>query len=101
MSIRTEQLSDNEVAIILDKTFDFNCVEEFRHAYDKADESKKIHYVVDFKFTQYVDSSALGMLINLQKTADQTGGKVKLANPSEQLKKLFAISRFDKKFTIQ
>ncbi len=101
MAIRTEKVSDNEVAITLDQTFDFNSVEEFRRAYDNKEEEEKIHYLVDFKYTQYVDSSALGMLINLQKTAGSRGGNVKLANPSEQLKKLFAISRFDKKFTIQ
>lgn len=101
MSIRTEEMNDNELAIVLDKKFDFNCVEEFRRAYEDPNQSNKRTYVIDFKYTQYIDSSALGMLINLQKKVSEHGGKVRLNNPSEQIKKLFAISRFDKKFDIQ
>lgn len=101
MSIRTEAINEQEVAIILDKQFDFNCVEDFRRAYDHPDRSGKKNYVVDFKYTQYIDSSALGMLINLQKKASQNGGRVKLINSNDQVKKLFVISHFDKKFDIQ
>lgn len=101
MSIRTESLNEDELAIILDKKFDFNCVEEFRRAYEEPDSVTKHSYVVDFKYTQYIDSSALGMLINLQKRVAEHGGRVKLTNPSDQIKKLFVISRFDKKFDIQ
>lgn len=101
MAIRTEKLNDNELVIILDKQFDFSCVEDFRRAYQGPDKANKKTYVVDFKYTQYIDSSALGMLVNLQKRAAETGAQVKLTNPSEQVKKLFAISRFDKKFDIQ
>ena len=101
MTIRTEKINDQEIAIILDKQFDFNCVEAFRKAYEHPEHQAKRSYVVDFKYTQYIDSSALGMLINLQKKVAETGGKVKLSNPSEQIRKLFVISRFDKKFEIQ
>ena len=101
MTIRTESVSDQEVAIILDKQFDFNCVEDFRRAYEHPDRANKKQYTIDFKFTQYIDSSALGMLINLQKKVAESGGKVRLTNPSDQVKKLYAISRFDKKFDIQ
>ncbi len=101
MSIRTETLNDKEMAIILDRQFDFNCVEEFRRAYDHPERLGKKTYVIDFKNTQYIDSSALGMLINLQKKVALEGGSVKLINPSEQVRKLFVISHFDKKFVIQ
>ena len=101
MAIRTQETSDRELSIVLDKQFDFNSVEEFRRAYENPSHSGKKSYIVDFKFTQYIDSSALGMLINLQKSVSQSGGTVKLINPNEQVKKLFAISRFDKKFEIQ
>lgn len=101
MSIRTINSSDKELTIVLDKQFDFNCVEEFRKAYDNGENANKTSFLVDFKYTQYIDSSALGMLINLQKKVAKEGGKVKLLNPNEQVKKLFVISHFDKKFDIQ
>ena len=102
MSIRTEDINDKETTIILDRQFDFNCVEDFRRAYDNPEKVVgKKSYIVDFKHTQYIDSSALGMLINMQKKVSEKGGVVKLINPNDQVKKLFVISHFDKKFEIQ
>jgi anti-anti-sigma regulatory factor len=48
-----------------------------------------------------MDSSALGMLINMQKYWEGRCSQYRIINANQQLKKIFAISRFDKKFTIE
>lgn len=100
MTIRTANTGEGEVTILLNDTFDFSCVEAFRNAYEGIDHEKKHRIIVDFESTQYMDSSALGMLINMEKYCKSRGGTISLVNPNPQLKKIFMISRFDKKFSI-
>lgn len=101
MAITTKTLAEGQYEISLDETFDFNCVEEFRKAYESISSSKPKKFIIDFRSTHYMDSSALGMLINMQKFWEGTCGDIRIINANPQVKKIFAISRFDKKFTIE
>jgi len=101
MTITTKSLSDGQYEISLDETFDFNCVEEFRKAYETADQGRVKAFIIDFRRTHYMDSSALGMLINMQKFWLERCSDIRIINTNPQVRKIFAISRFDKKFTIE
>lgn len=101
MSITIKSLSAGQYEISLDETFDFNCVEEFRTAYESVDMGKASKFIIDFRSTHYMDSSALGMLINMQKYWQESCSDIRIINTNPQVKKIFAISRFDKKFTIE
>lgn len=101
MAITTKTLSPGQYEISLDETFDFNCVEEFRRAYESISTSNPQTFIIDFRSTHYMDSSALGMLINMQKFWEGTCNDIRIINANPQVKKIFAISRFDKKFTIE
>ncbi len=101
MSITIKPLIEGEYEISLDETFDFNCVEEFRKAYESVDLNKARRFIIDFRATHYMDSSALGMLINMQKYWKEHCSDIRIINTNPQVKKIFAISRFDKKFTIE
>ncbi|GAB1258153.1 STAS domain-containing protein [Aurantivibrio plasticivorans] len=100
MTIRTSNNERGEFLITLDETFDFNCVEDFRRAYEQFTPKPDENIVVDFRDARYIDSSALGMLINLQKHVQNSQCKIKLINPNNDIRKIFMISRFDKKFDI-
>lgn len=79
--------------------FDFNLVQSFRAAYAEiGDNTPKV--IVDLRETEYMDSSALGMLLNMQKTLGDRVEGIRLANCRPQIKKILQISRFDKKFDI-
>jgi HptB-dependent secretion and biofilm anti anti-sigma factor len=101
MTITSKSLSDGQCEISLDETFDFNCVEDFRKAYESVDQSGVKKFIIDFRRTHYMDSSALGMLINMQKFWQDRCSDIRIINTNPQVKKIFAISRFDKKFTIE
>jgi anti-anti-sigma factor len=79
--------------------FDFNLVQEFRAAYaDVGINTPKV--IIDLRETEYMDSSALGMLLNMQKNLAGKINGIRIANCRPQIKKILQISRFDKKFDI-
>ena len=89
----------NVLTIVLDQKFDFGKVQDFRAAYsDETDKVKQI--VIDLKNTEYMDSSALGMLLNMQKSMSATVDTFKIVHARAAVLKILKISRFDKKFDI-
>ena len=99
MSVRANVGSDEEMVIAIKGRFDFTQVKEFRDAYSEETDSKCKSYVVDLRDTEHMDSSALGMLLDMRK---HLGEKmpIRIANSRPQIKKILTISRFDKKFNI-
>ena len=85
--------------ITLDETFNFSTVKEFKEAYNEGmDKVETI--VVDLEKTHYMDSSALGMLLNMQKSLQDQVSTFKIVNAGPKVAKILEISRFDKKFEI-
>ena len=79
--------------------FDFGKHQEFRNAYERQGQRPET-VVVDLKEATYLDSSALGMLLLLRDHAggDESDIRVVLASPD--VRKILAISNFDKLFDI-
>lgn len=90
--------NNGEVTITLDNTFDFKSVEDFRKGYA---ETKGKSYIVDFRETEYMDSSGLGMLLNMRRHLGDDKAVITLANCRAQIKKVLIISRFEQKFTLR
>ncbi len=100
MSIVVKQDSENP-AIELGERFDFNSVEQFRACYESLADIKKKTLEIDFRNTRYMDSSALGMLINAKSFFDTKNVKIIINNANDQIKKILVISRFDLRFEIR
>ena len=81
--------------------FDFNAHREFRSAYDPLVGDTAISaVVVDFSGVDYLDSSALGMLLMLR---DKMGGgskEVSLSGVKGNVKQVLDIANFGKLFKI-
>ncbi len=100
MSLTQNLSSDGSTFTIqIDGKFDFNLVQDFRAAYQQVGTNKP-KLVVDLRNTEYMDSSALGMLLNMQKNLGDTVSSITISNCRPQIKKILQISRFDKKFII-
>ncbi|GAC15284.1 STAS domain-containing protein [Aliiglaciecola lipolytica] len=98
MSLETRISDDqNVLTIYMEEKFDFGKVQEFRDAYLHISDSVKT-IVVDLSHTEYMDSSALGMLLNMQKIMAERIETFKIVNCRPQVVKILKISRFDKKF---
>ncbi|MFQ5644725.1 MAG: STAS domain-containing protein [Thiogranum sp.] len=94
-------VSDNgrEVSIAVVGRFDFSVHKEFRDTYTNCN-SAGLSFVLDLSQTEYMDSSALGMLLLLKEHADKCKGKVVLSRPAPGVRKILDIANFGKQFTI-
>lgn len=102
MGISAVQKEDRLWVINLGERFDFGAVEEFRRSYESIPVANRMIVNIDFRATRYMDSSALGMLLNAKNHLKGDGeNKVVLANCNDQIKKIFSISKFEKKFDIK
>jgi anti-anti-sigma factor len=98
MSVVTEVSPDGQkLTISIKGRFDFAKHQAFRESY----EDKKLSaVVVDLKEATYLDSSALGMLLLLRDHAGGENSDIRVVNSSSDVKKILAISNFDKLFDI-
>jgi anti-anti-sigma factor len=100
MAVETDFSRDEKKLTIKVKgRFDFGRHQEFRSAYERQPERPDT-VVVDLKEATYLDSSALGMLLLLR---DHEGGDdscISVINTSSDVRKILAISNFDKLFDI-
>jgi len=103
MSLSTRISDDGtSVTIAISGRFDFGIHREFRNAYEKA-EVKTPHpkFIVDLGGTEYMDSSALGMLLLLREHAGGDRSDVTIINCRPVIKEILDIANFDKLFTIK
>jgi len=77
--------------------FDFNILQEFRDAYSDKEGSQG-QFVIDLAQTEYIDSSALGMLLNMKNHLGVDDRVIEIKNCQPNLMKIFSIAHFDKKF---
>ena len=88
----------NEITISIQGTFDHSLHKDFRAAY--RDENVDAFYIIDLHKTEYMNSSALGMLLLLR---DHSGGdkaNIKITGCRENILKTLSIAGFDKLFVI-
>lgn len=82
--------------------FDFNRHPIFRKATEAALAHKEAReYLVDLRHAVYLDSSALGMLLNFNDAAQARGAVVVLANPGGVVQLILDVANFGKLFEIR
>jgi anti-anti-sigma factor len=94
-------IKDGKVVIALQGRFDFNAHREFREAVDQAVKESAGGIQVDLGSVDYLDSSALGMLLMLRDKAKGAGKDVVLANARGSVKQVIDIANFGKLFALQ
>ena len=81
--------------------FDFNAHRSFRGAYEPlVDDGAVTALQIDLDGVDYLDSSALGMLLMLRDKAGAGGKAVTLANARGGVKQVLDIANFGKLFQI-
>jgi anti-sigma B factor antagonist len=58
------------------------------------------HLVVNLQGAEYLDSTALGMLVGTLKRVREQGGDLRIVAPPPRIRRLFDITRLDKVFPI-
>jgi anti-anti-sigma factor len=95
----TSKTEGNKHTIIIQGRFDFNTQHDFRVAYEMIEPNNE--FTVDFAGTDYIDSSALGMLLLLRDFAGGDSANIEFVNCRPEVKNIFEISNFQKLFTIK
>ena len=58
-------------------------------------------FIVDLSATEYVDSSALGMMLLLKEFAESGGSSVRIRTPRPEVREILTIASFDKIFKFE
>lgn len=95
--------TDGPIAKIqLDGRFDFSVHRSFKEAYDPLLRQQGVHSMeIDLRNVEYLDSSALGMLLLLRERAEAEGKAVVLSRPNPTVAQILDIANFGKLFTIR
>lgn len=93
-------MEGEELRIRIAGRFDFKCHEAFREAYHGRLRSG-LHITVDLARTEYMDSSALGMLLVLRKEAEKHARiAISLVGGSETISRILEIAGFHTLFAV-
>jgi len=95
-------LDGNNARLTLEGRFDFNANKDFRDAYESVVANPAVS-VIELSFTRvdYLDSSALGMLLLLKDKADAAHKRVELSGTQGTVRQVFEIANFQKLFTFR
>ncbi len=100
MQIATELVA-GKATLKLNGRFDFHSHRDFRTAYESALEQAGVKEIaIDFKDVDYLDSSALGMLLLLREKAEAAGKSVSLVSLQGMVKQVLEIANFGKLFSV-
>jgi anti-anti-sigma factor len=100
MEINVTQ-ADNSTTIALKGRFDFQAHQEFRRAVDGLLRAGKSMLTVDLSQVNFIDSSALGLLLLARENCEKAGGVVILNQPRDYVDKVLKLCHFDQLFLVQ
>lgn len=87
--------------ICLGGRFDFNAYADFKDVYTQLVQDAKVTAIdVNLASVEYLDSSALGMLLMLRHRALEVNKSVTLSKPNQGVAQVLNIAKFSKMFLI-
>jgi anti-anti-sigma factor len=95
----TASQDGRELTIHIQGRFDFSALQNFRNAYETLDRPAD-RYVIDMKDSDYLDSSALGMLLALRDYAGGDVSNIRIVNCKADVKKILVITKLDELFQL-
>jgi len=100
--METQMVADGSRAVInVDGCFDIHRYREFNTVCEDALASDDVREIeVNLAQVDYIDSSALGMLVKLREVAGTTNKTVSLSSCNLDVQKILAIANFGKLFHI-
>jgi len=91
--VSSKSANNKDVLITVSDRFDFSQYKVFRESYcDCSAAGTQFH--LDLSSANYMDSSALGMLLLLKEHADKIQGKIIIEKPNDSINKVLEIAQF-------
>lgn len=92
---------DNLLLVKLKGDLDVYSKESFVEFCDNCLKNTNKDLVIDLENLDYIDSTGLGMFINIYKDQEEKQKNVKIVNPKENIKKLFKITDLTNLFDME
>jgi anti-anti-sigma factor len=100
MALITRTSSDGKILTIdIRGRFDFSMHQELRQVYEQAP-GGTTQYIINLRQTEYMDSSALRMLLLLREHAGGDRAHIKIMHCQPEVKKILAIANFQHLFCL-
>ncbi len=99
MAINTES-KEGVVICRIDGKIDINSIPEIRKVFEGLVGKKEPKVLVSFSKVAHIDSSGMGLLVDMLKNMKAYGGLIKLSGLSARIKTLFKITNLEKIFQI-
>ena len=100
MSVETRLDEETQtLEVTISGRFDFSIHQNFRKVTQQAGAGVKA-ISIDLSDTDYMDSSALGMLLVLRDKVGENKESITIKNAKPEVKKILEIANFDKLFTL-
>lgn len=97
----TNQIGDQKAKLTINGRFDFSIHRNFRANYEEILANHAVNEIaVDLGNVDYVDSSALGMLLLLREKSMAQNIQMRLINPKAAVRQVLEIANFEKLFSI-
>ena len=98
----TSEISDDgaTLTIKISGRFDFSSHQDFRKAYESVSQPN-LGFVIDMSSAEYLDSSALGMLLLMREHAGGDQADIRIVNCRPQIKNILKVANFAKLFKVE
>jgi HptB-dependent secretion and biofilm anti anti-sigma factor len=93
---------ESETVINIKGRFNFEMHSQFRAAYqdDTGNDKKGRRFIINLSGTEYIDSSALGMLLLLREEAGTNESDIEIINARPEIQKILETANFQRLFKI-
>lgn len=99
MPVTSDVLADAKtVTIKVSGRFDFAVQNEFRDCYYNTGPGEKNDFIVDMSSANYMDSSALGMLLMMREYLGGNSADISIINCSPDIKNILTVANFQSLF---
>ncbi len=100
MNITSSPSADGKALTIkVEGRFDFSALQLFRNSYEKVLPAPEA-FIIDLTESDYLDSSALGMLLSLRDHAGGDTANIQIIGANNDIKKILMITKLDELFKI-
>lgn len=89
----------NQKTIYVKGNLDFKVRKEFRAAYEATDDIQR--YIINFRDSEYLDTSALGMLLLMKDHVAKKNLSIELTQCSPYIKNVLTVTNFHNLFVIK
>jgi anti-anti-sigma factor len=97
----SSSVSDHKGVLSLSGRFDFSIHRDFRSNYENILHANGVNELeVNLNGVDYIDSSALGMLLLLREKAMEKNIQMKLLNPKDSVRQVLEVANFGRLFNI-